>query len=143
MDIGIFRSQPNSSLQYNFFLGDVTKYSSENAVEELHELERKMVPFIEKYLESNQTMEVAKALVIVNKELYRIEEEARRLRLTGELDPEIYRTLTRGYRGLAYKIMNLAQDYKIAHEVSVLQKALKFSSETAGTYLQEYVEGLG
>jgi len=105
-------------------------------------LESRLVPAIQRYLENNKTLEVAKALVIVNKELYRTEEEARRLRLTGELDLEIYQALTAGYRHIAEKIMSLAYKHKLAHEVSVLHKALRFSQETAGIYLQEYVRGL-
>ena len=100
------------------------------------------MPAIERYLRNNQPIEVARALVIINKELYRIEEEARKLRLRGELDFDIYRVLTARYDTLVRKITNLSYSYKLAHEVSVLFKALKFSNETAGIYLQEYLRGL-
>jgi len=43
---------------------------------------------------------------------------------------------------LASRIMTLACDHNVAHEVSVLYKAMKFSSDTAGIYLQEYVRSL-
>ncbi len=115
------------------------RYSIDYAAEEIGELDAVLTPIVEKYLEE-KPVEVAKALVIVNKELYRYEEEARRLRLTGELDVDIYKTPVSRYRDLSNKILKLGYKYKIVHEVSTLHKALRFSSETAGIYLSEYLE---
>jgi hypothetical protein len=50
--------------------------------------------------------------------------------------------MTEGYRSLASKIMNLSYEYKLAHEVSVLHRMLRFSQDTAGIYLQEFVRSL-
>lgn len=118
------------------------KYNVDYAAEEIGELEATLTPIIEKYLEENKPVEVAKALVIVNKELYRYEEEARRLRLTGGLDTDIYKAIISGYRALSNKILKLSYEYKLAYEVSTLHKALRFSSETAGIYLTEYLESV-
>ncbi|MCP8315788.1 MAG: hypothetical protein H3Z51_02855 [archaeon] len=116
------------------------KYGVDYAAEEIGTLELILIPIVERYLEEKKPIEVAKALAILNKELYRYEEEARRLRLTGELDIEIYKTIISGYRGLSSKILQLSYKCKLAHEVSTLQKALRFSSEIAGIYLAEYLE---
>lgn len=108
----------------------------------MEEIESKLLPAVVKYLENRQLVEVAKAVAIVDKEIYRIEEEARRLRLTGELDLEVCKMMTVGYRTLADKIMALSYHHNVAKEVATLNRVLRFSNEIAGTYLQEYVRSL-
>lgn len=115
------------------------RYSLDNAIEELNVLESVLVGKVREYLEKNDIINAARGLIAINKELYRVEEDARRLRLTGQLDQQIYNAFTRGYRQIADRIMETAKEYRYAHEVSVLFKALRFTNEvsTLAEYLRE------
>jgi len=115
------------------------RYSVENVVEELNILERLLVSTIERYLEARDIINAAKGLIAVNKELYKIEEDARRLRLTGQLDLQIYDAFAKGYKRIADRIMKVAYERNYAHEVSVLHKALRFTKDapTLAEYLRE------
>ncbi|MBI2183958.1 MAG: hypothetical protein HYU39_03255 [Thaumarchaeota archaeon] len=115
------------------------RYSLDNAIEELNVLESVVAGKVRNYLEKTDIINAARGLIAVNKELYRVEEDARRLRLTGQLDLEIYNALTKGYKLIADRIMKTAYEYKYAHEVSVLFKALRFTNEVSSLsdYLRE------
>jgi len=86
--------------------------------------------------------EVAKILTLVSRESYKIDEEARRLKLTGELDLNIYSVLSKGYHEIANRIMELSYEYKLAHEVSALHKSMRFAKDAVETYLAEYLRSV-
>lgn len=115
------------------------RYSLDSAIEELNVLESVVVGKVRNYLEKCDIINAARGLVAVNKELYKLEEDARKLRLTGQLDRDIYNAMTGGYRLIANRIMKTAYEYKYAHEVSILFKALRFTNEvsTLAEYLRE------
>ncbi len=119
----------------------MSKYTTENALQELDNAETVILQKIEQYLEKSDALEVAKILTLVGRESYHIDEEARRLKLTGQLDPDIYNVLSKGYHEIASRIMQLSYEYKLAHEVSVLHKGMKFSKEL-DTYLAEYLRSV-
>jgi hypothetical protein len=119
----------------------MSKYVTENALQELDNVEETILQKVEEHLEKSEALEVAKILTLVSRESYRIDEEARRLRLTGELDLDIYNILSKGYHGIATRIMQISYEYKLAHEVSALHKGMKFSRDM-DTYLAEYVRSL-
>ena len=79
-------------------------------------------------------------LVVINKEMYRYEEEARRLRLTGELDQDVCTELGSGYNNIRRKILDVIAEHKLNSEVSRLFRIMRFSNEVAGPYLTEYLE---
>ncbi len=119
----------------------MSKYTTENSKQELEEVETILMPKVEQYLEKSEPLEVAKILTLVSRESYRIDEEARTLKLTGQLDTDIYNVLSKGYHEIASRIMQVSYEYKLAHEVSVLHKSMKFSKEI-DTYLAEYLRSV-
>ncbi len=118
------------------------KYTTENALQEVDKAETVLLQKAEEYLEKSNALEVAKILTLVSRESYRIDEEARRLKLTGELDLDIYNVLSKGYHDIADSIMRLSYEYELAHEVVPLHKSMKFSKESVDTYLAEYLRGV-
>lgn len=114
-------------------------YDFKHAEQELSELGERLISRAEVFADNYNVVELAKLLVMVNKEVYRIEEEARRLRLTGQLKLDIYHGMVRGYRAIVDQIFKIAYNNSIADEVRTVCKALKFSNDLAGTYLAEYL----
>ncbi len=114
------------------------KYTTENALQELDNAEAIILQKVEQYLEKSNALEVAKILTLLGRESYRIDEEARRLKLTGQLDLDIYNVLSKGYHDIANRIMQVSYDYNLAHEVSALHKSIKFSKDI-DTYIAEYL----
>ena len=114
-------------------------YSVETAVEELTDLEAVIERRVRRFLEKRDIINAARGLIAVNKELYRIEEDARKLRLAGELDQKIYKIMIRGYVQIADRIINIAGEHNSLHEIMVLHKALRFTTEvsTLADYLRE------
>lgn len=118
------------------------RYTTENAMDELNFLGSILVQKVGNYLEDNDIINAARGLCAISKELYKIEEDSRRLRLTGELDVQIYTTLTKGYRQITDRIMSLAYEHHYAKEISSLHKSLRFTNEapSLSDYLGEVDE---
>lgn len=119
----------------------MSKHTTENALRELEHVEALLMVKVEQYLEKSQPLEIAKILTLVSRESYRIDEDARALELTGQLDPDIHNILSKGYHEIASRIIHLSYEYKLAHEVSVPHKSMKFSKEI-DTYLAEYLRSV-
>ena len=68
-----------------------------------------------------------------------VEEDARKLRLTGQLDQGIYNALRKGFARIADSIIKTAFEHQYTHEISILSRALKFTNEvsTLSEYLRE------
>lgn len=115
------------------------KYNVEAANGELNTLESVLARRVEEYLEGNDVINAARGLVAVNKEIYKLEEDARELRLTGELDVEIYRALRNGYSRIAERIMTIARGFHYTREISSLNRSLRFTNEASSLtdYLRE------
>ncbi|WP_161997807.1 hypothetical protein, partial [Escherichia coli] len=90
--------------------------------------------------ERRDCYELAKMLVMVDKEVYRYEEEARKLRLKGELELEVYREIISDFSEIKKKIFSILNENNLGNEVSRLYKLMRFSNELAGLYLREYLE---
>ena len=118
------------------------KYNVESANIELNSLESVLARRVAGYLESDDVLNAARGLIAVNKELYKLDEDARRLRLTGELDVEIYHTMKNGYAQIADRIMKIANGFNYSREVSILHRSLRFSNEapSLSDYLREASE---
>jgi hypothetical protein len=66
----------------------------------------------------------------------------RRLRLTGELDLDVYRELISSYNSIRQKIFKLVNENKLSNDISRLFKPMRFSNEVAGLYLAGYLQEL-
>jgi ABC-type phosphate transport system auxiliary subunit len=115
-------------------------YSPWDASQEMYELEEVLFKKANKLAEKRDSYELAKMLVVINKETYRLEEEARKLRLTGELDLEVYRELVEDYANMRRRILEVITKKNLNNEVARLYKVMRFSSEVAGLYLTEYLQ---
>lgn len=115
-------------------------YSPWDASQEMYELEEVLFKKANKLAEKRDSYELARMLVVINKETYRLEEEARKLRLTGELDLEVYRELVEDYANMRRRILEVITKKNLNNEVARLYKVMRFSSEVAGLYLTEYLQ---
>ncbi|NIP61271.1 MAG: hypothetical protein GWN01_10205 [Nitrosopumilaceae archaeon] len=93
----------------------------------------------EYYLERSNSFEVAKIYALVRKELYKIDEDARKLKLTRELDPEMYDVMSSSCRDMGERVMDLAREYSLRNKVFEVYNAIRFSNEVNSTYLVEYL----
>jgi hypothetical protein len=118
------------------------RYSVWTAGEELYVLEEELFKKAAQLVEKKDCYELARMLVVIDKEVYKYEEEARRLRLTGELDLDVYRELISSYNGIRQKIFKLINENKLSNDVSRLFKLMRFSNEVAGLYLTGYLQEL-
>ena len=75
----------------------MARYSEEDALKELKDLESIIMAGTENLLRNKNYREVARLLVSIDNEIYETEREARRLRLMGRLNYEVYRTLMEDY----------------------------------------------
>lgn len=115
-------------------------YSPWDAREELYVLENTLYEKATVIAQNKDSYELARMVVVINKEMYRYEEEARRLRLTGELDPDVCRELASGYSNIRRRVLDLIAEHRLNGEVSRLFRIMRFSNEVAGLYLTEYLE---
>lgn len=115
------------------------KYNVETASVELNTLESVLARRVEEHLESNDVINATRGLFAINKEIYKPEEDPRRLGLTGELDVEIYRALRNGYARIADRIMAIARGFHYTREVSSLNRSIRFTNEapSLSDYLRE------
>jgi len=121
----------------------VDKYSAWDAREELCDLEGVLLEKANMFAKSKDSYELARMLVVMNKEVYRYEEEARKLRLTGELNWDTYEELISRFYNVKRKIFDVVTQHKLNSDVSRLFKIMRFSNEVAGLYLTEYLEEVG
>lgn len=68
------------------------------------ELELNLLEKADKLFKAKNYDAVAGLLVLIDNEIYETEREARRLRLKGSLDVEVYKTLMDGYHALRYNV---------------------------------------
>jgi len=115
-------------------------YSMWTATEELYGLGERLYEKAKALVERNDCYELARMLAVIDKEVYRYEEEARRLRLTGELELDVYREIISDFSEIKRKIFNVLTERKLGSEVSRIYKLMRFSNELAGLYLREYLE---
>jgi hypothetical protein len=86
----------------------MARYSREDVSRELKELESKIMAKAESFLRAGKYKDVASLLFSIDNEIYQTEREARKLRLMGRLDYEVYRSLIDGYVELQRQIIELS-----------------------------------
>jgi len=109
----------------------LARYSSKDALNELKELESMILPRAEKLLKDSNAKGVAGILISIDNELYRTEREAMILRLKGELDYEVYRTLIEGYVELQRQIIELSEKHGLEKDVKNMYNFLRIEASLA------------
>jgi hypothetical protein len=115
-------------------------YSTQDALEELHEVGIKILAKAERDVQKTKVVELAKMYALVRRESERLEEEARKLRLSGDLDREVYSELAHGYESLGRGILEIAKSRWLTADVYVLSKGLRGSVEKQWSSLAEYAQ---
>jgi hypothetical protein len=106
----------------------MVRYSKESALYELKELESGILSKTEKLLRDKNIDRIAEILISIDNEIYQTEREARRLRLTGRLDYEVYKTLIDGYADLQKQIIELSQKHGLEKDVKSAYSFLRIES---------------
>jgi len=91
----------------------MAQYTVNDALEELNELRNNLKLRLDDFLSKREVEKVAYLLFTLENEIGAIEKEAMRLRLRGELDVSVYRTLIKGY----YEFMRLILEESAKHGV--------------------------
>lgn len=115
------------------------RYTTDSVNLELRNLEAVLADRLTNSLETSDFLDIAKGLIALDKEIYKIEEDARKLRLTGQLDVQVYAELSAGYRRLSDRMFKLAHRDGHDREISSFYRALRFTNEAVSLsdYLRE------
>ena len=95
----------------------MAQYTVRDALEELNELRNKLQSSVTDLLSRREVEKVAYLLFSLENEMAEIEKEARRLRLKGELDVGVYRTLVKGYHELTGMIIEESARHGVERDV--------------------------
>lgn len=95
----------------------MAKYTVKDALEELNELRNRLQSKVDQLLSKREVEKVAYLLFSLEKEVAEIEKEARRLRLKGELDLGVYRTLVKGYHEFMRFILEESTKHGVERDV--------------------------
>ena len=109
----------------------MAKYSKQDALYELKELESGLLSKTEKLLRDKNIDRIAEILISIDNEIYQTEREARRLRLMGRLDYEVYSTLMDGYVELQKRIIELSEKHGLAKDVKSMYSFLRIEASLA------------
>ena len=92
-------------------------YTVKDALEELEELRLNLLDKAEEYLRKGNNDAVAAIIVSIEMEVRELVREGRRLRLRGELDREVYKTLIDGYYDVLSDVWELTEKYGAKDDV--------------------------
>jgi hypothetical protein len=95
----------------------VQKYSVHEAEVELEELEARILERAEKLLNKKDSKTVARIILGLQNEIDQVYREARTLRLKGELDYQVYKTLVDGYSNITAKVFEYAEKCGLLDDV--------------------------
>lgn len=109
----------------------MARYSSKDALNELRYLESLIMARAENLLKNKDSRGVAEILMFIDNEIDKTEREARRLRLMGKLDYEVYRTLVNGYVELQRQIIELSEKHELEKDVKDMYSFLKIEANLA------------
>ena len=109
----------------------MTKYSTKESLNELSELESRVLSRTEDLLRNKNCRGVAEILISIDNEIYQTEREARKLRLMGRLDYEVYRSLIDGYVEIQKHIIELSEKYGLDGEVKSMYQFLRVEESLA------------
>ena len=103
----------------------MAQYTVKDALQELNELRDNLQSRMSKLLSKRDVEKVAYILFSLENEMAEIEREARRLRLRGELDLKVYRTLIKGYQEFMKMIMEESAKHGVERDVKNYYTFLK------------------
>ncbi|MEM2562131.1 MAG: hypothetical protein QXT06_07370, partial [Candidatus Bathyarchaeia archaeon] len=116
----------------HFPLGvSVVRYLNREALNELKYLEPLIMARAVNLLKSKNYRGAAEMLISIDNEIYQTEHEARRLRLMGQLNYEVYRALMDGYVGLQRRIVELSEKHGLERDVKEVYSFLKLEASLA------------
>ena len=95
----------------------MAQYTVNDALEELDELRNNLKLRLDDFLSKREVEKVAYLLFSLENEIAEIEREARRLRLKGELDVKVYRTLINGYQEFIKMILEESTRHGVEKDV--------------------------
>jgi hypothetical protein len=121
----------------------MTEYNPSHALDELGELGTKVLSYAELLVKKKKVVEVAKMYALVKRESEKVESEARKMRLTGTLDVEVYKNLTSGYDTLGRSILEIAKSQWLVGDVHVLSRCYYKTIDKQWSSLAEYVRSEG
>ncbi len=115
------------------------KYNVQIAMQEYDRLLNEVMQKVEFHLERSDSFEVAKIYSLVRKELYKTDEDARSLKLTGEFDPEMYGVMSESYRDIGIRLIRTSHEYSLGNKVCEIYNVIWSSDEITSAYLAEYL----
>ena len=101
------------------------RYGIRDALREVERVRERALAEVERYLNEGDYEGAVSVLIGLEEELSKLVEEARRLKLKGELDPPIYRALLRGYLEALGKAWSLAKERDPEGRVACIYLARK------------------
>ncbi len=116
-----------------------SRYGPDEAIKEYDSISTELMQRAEYYLERSNSFEVAKLYALVRKESYKIDEDARKLKLARKLDTKMYDVISNSCQDIGERIMELAREYSLGNRVYEVYEAIRFGSEISSTYLAEYL----
>ena len=115
------------------------KYNVQTAMQEYALLSEKVMQKVEFHLERDNSFEVAKIYSLVQNELYKTDEDARKMKLTGKLVPEMYDVMSNGCIDIGKQIILLSHEYSLGNKVYEIYNVIRSSNKITSTYLAEYM----
>lgn len=106
----------------------MAQYTVSEALQELDEMKARLSARVDHFLQNKDARCVAHALLALENEIVETEIEARRLRLTGELDLKVYKTLVEGYSQLSNYIIKRSSEQGLDGEVKNFYTFLRFEN---------------
>ena len=103
------------------------RYTVQEAQRELKGVWHDVFENVRNHLEAGEWREVVQILLDLDNEVDLIIKEARRLRLQGKLDLEIYSILINGYSNLRERIFELAGEHGVLKHVKSLYNFNKYA----------------
>ncbi|MGH9909116.1 MAG: hypothetical protein ACRD32_00585, partial [Nitrososphaerales archaeon] len=105
------------------------RYTVQEAQRELKGVGHDVFENVRNHLEAGEWRESVQILLDLDNEVDLIIKEARRLRLQGKLDLEIYSTLINGYSDLRERIFELAGEHGVLKQVRSLYNFNKYAKK--------------
>jgi len=112
-------------------LEEFGRYSAKEAIRELKRVEIDAIEKARNYLEAKKYEDVVSILLDLDKEIDLLTYEARRLKLQGKLDVNIYGVLITGYADIKEKIFDLTDQHGILKEIRNLYGYHKHAIEVS------------
>lgn len=106
------------------------KYTVNEAQLELQQVERDLIERVAEHLEARECGDVVLILMYLDTELELLVREARKLRLCGELNKDVFDVLVSGYTSIKDRIYELADQHKLLKAIRSLYAFRKYAART-------------